>query len=65
MFNDNLLSPSFPTVQRKKITVAFHGGRIVSDGVVLLLASAERRLGIAKRKRFRRGLSRPNPRLSD
>src|SRR5437762_6698162 len=37
----------FPAVDRKKITAAFDGGRISSDGGVMLLAQAERRLGIA------------------
>ena len=49
MSNDNLLPFSFPAVQRKKITAAFDGGRITSDGGVMLLAQAERRLGIAER----------------
>jgi hypothetical protein len=39
----------FPAVSRKKITAAFDGGRLSSDGGVLLLAFAERRLGIATR----------------
>jgi hypothetical protein len=45
MSDDNLLPFSFPAVQRKKITAAFDGGRITSDGGVMLLALAERRLG--------------------
>src|SRR5256714_15581176 len=49
MSDDNLLPFSFPAVQRKKITAAFDGGRITSDGGVMLLAQAERRLGIADR----------------
>jgi hypothetical protein len=48
MSDDNLLPFSFPAVQRKKIT-AFDGGRITSDGGVMLLAQAERRLGLAER----------------
>ena len=40
---------SFPAVQRKKVTAAFDGGRITSDGGVMLLAAAERRLGLAER----------------
>src|SRR5438270_10752726 len=36
-----------PAVARKKISAAFDGGRITSDGGVMLLAQAERRLGIA------------------
>src|SRR3954467_12284537 len=47
MTNDNLLPFCFPAVDRKKITAAFDGGRIRSDGGVMLLAQAERRLGIA------------------
>jgi len=39
----------FPAVGRKKITAAFDGGRLSSDGGVMLLALAERRLGIAER----------------
>ena len=38
-----------PAVERKKITAAFDGGRITSDGGVMLLAAAERRLGLADR----------------
>src|SRR6201993_179221 len=34
-------------VRRKEITAAFDGGRISSDGGVMLLALAERRMGIA------------------
>jgi hypothetical protein len=49
MTDDNLLPFSFPAVQRKKITAAFDGGRLSSDGGVMLLAQAERRLGIAER----------------
>src|SRR6201989_189637 len=49
MSDDNLLPFSFPAVHRKKITAAFDGGRITSDGGVMLLAQAERRLVIAKR----------------
>ena len=35
------------TVARKKVSAAFDGGRITTDGGVMLLAQAERRLGIA------------------
>jgi Transposase DDE domain group 1 len=49
MSDDSLLPFSFPAVHRKKITAAFDGGRITSDGGVMLLAQAERRLGIAER----------------
>lgn len=39
----------FPAVCRKKVTAGFDGGRLTSDGGVLLLGTAERRLGIADR----------------
>jgi hypothetical protein len=47
MIDDSLLPFSFPAVSRKKVTAAFDGGRITSDGGVLLLAEADRRLGLA------------------
>ena len=40
---------SFPAVGRKKLTAAFDGGRLTSDGGVMLLAAVERRMGIADR----------------
>ena len=36
----------FPAVQRKKLTAAFDGGRLTSDGGVMLLAGADRQLGL-------------------
>ncbi len=47
MTDDTILPFAFPAVERKKVTAAFDGGRITSDGGVMLLAEAERRLGIA------------------
>ena len=48
--SDDTIEPfGFPAVGRKKVTAAFDGGRITSDGGVMLLAAAERRLGIAER----------------
>src|SRR5271157_369547 len=47
MSEDALLPFHFPAVACKKVVAAFDGGRITSDGGVLLLAAAERRLGIA------------------
>jgi hypothetical protein len=41
--------PSLPALSGKKVSAAFDGGRISSDGGVLLLAQAEKRLGIAGR----------------
>jgi hypothetical protein len=49
MLHDNLLPFSFPAVSRKQVTAAFDGGRLTSDGGVMLLSMAERRLGLAER----------------
>ncbi len=49
MPDDTTAAFSFPAIERKKITAAFDGGRITSDGGVMLLAMDERRLGIAER----------------
>jgi hypothetical protein len=49
MGNVSLLPFDFPAVDRKKVVAAFDGGRITSDGGVMLLAAAERRIGIAER----------------
>ena len=40
---------SSPAVASKKVTAAFDGGRMSSDGGVMLLSLAERRLGVAER----------------
>src|SRR6266576_181149 len=46
--DENIPLPfDLPAVARKKVSAAFDGGRITSDGGVMLLAQAERRLGIA------------------
>jgi hypothetical protein len=48
--NDITILPfSFPAVARKKVTADFDGGRLTSDGGVMLLSMAERRLGLAER----------------
>ena len=49
MDDDIPLPFDLPAVARKKVSAAFDGGRITSDGGVMLLAQAERRLGIAER----------------
>src|SRR5580692_8629513 len=49
MSDDTIPLFSFPAVQGKKITAAFDGGRMSSDGGVMLLSLAERRLGVAER----------------
>src|SRR5271170_1508177 len=47
MTDDTILPFSFPAVQAKKVTAAFDGGRLTSNGGVMLLAMAERRLALA------------------
>ena len=48
--DENIPLPfDLPAVARKKVSAAFDGGRITSDGGVMLLAQAERRLEIAER----------------
>jgi Transposase DDE domain group 1 len=49
MDDDTLLRFSLPAVGRKKLSAAFDGGRLTSDGGVLLLAAVERRMQIAER----------------
>src|SRR6188472_1725974 len=49
MMEHTLLPFSLPSVQRKKVTAAFDGGRITSDGGVLLLNVLEKAIGIADR----------------
>jgi hypothetical protein len=44
--NDTLLPFALPSIRQKNVTAAFDGGRISSDGGVLLLAGADRRLGL-------------------
>ena len=43
------LSLPFPAIRTRKVTGAFDGGAITSDAGVLMLAQAERRLGIVDR----------------
>lgn len=47
MLENTLLPFSLPSVQRKKVTAAFDGGRITSDGGVLLLGALESEIGLA------------------
>src|SRR3712207_2146570 len=45
--DDDTIEPfGFPAIGRKKVVAAFDGGRLTSDGGVLLLAAAERELGL-------------------
>jgi hypothetical protein len=44
--DDPLLPFSLPSICQKKVTAAFDGGRISSDGGILLLAGADKRLGL-------------------
>ncbi|MFK4608357.1 hypothetical protein ABIF57_007809 [Bradyrhizobium diazoefficiens] len=47
MTDDTIPPFSFPAIHAKKVTAAFDGGRLTSNGGVMLLAMAERRLGLA------------------
>jgi hypothetical protein len=48
--NDDIASAfRIPSCGGKKVTAAFDGGRLTSDGGVLLLAQAERAMGICRR----------------
>ncbi len=49
MIDDSVYGFGFPAICAKKVTAAFDGGRLTSDGGVMLLAQAERRTGIAGR----------------
>ena len=49
MIEDTLLPFALPSVARKKVSVAFAGGMLSSNGGVLLLRGVERRLGLAAR----------------
>ncbi len=49
MTDDTLLPFQFPAVFHKKVIAAFDGGRLTSDGGVMLLSEAERRLGLAEK----------------
>jgi hypothetical protein len=49
MSDDTMLPFEFPAVRRKRVIAAFDGGRLTSDGGVVLLAAAERRIGVAMR----------------
>ena len=48
MTEDTLLAFDFPAVGGKKVVAAFDGGRLTSDGGVMLLAAVERDVGIAR-----------------
>jgi hypothetical protein len=44
--DDTLLRFSLPSICQRKVTAAFDGGRISSDGGVLLLAGADKQIGL-------------------
>jgi Transposase DDE domain group 1 len=48
MDDDTPLPFTLPAVCRKKVTAAFDGGRLTSDGGVLLLSGADRQLGLCE-----------------
>ena len=49
MSDPTCLPFTFPSVRGRKLTAAFDGGRLTSDGVVMLLAQAARRSRIAEK----------------
>ncbi len=49
MEEDTVLPFAFPAVARKKVSAAFDGGMLSSDGGVLLLRAIEKKLGLAQR----------------
>src|SRR6266436_8917084 len=49
MIDDTPLPFDLPSVRRKKLTVDFEGGNQSSDGGLLLLRQAERKLGVCRR----------------
>jgi hypothetical protein len=49
MVGNSQLPFPFPSICRRKVSAAFDGGRLTSDGGVLLLLAAEKRLGIGVR----------------
>jgi hypothetical protein len=49
MEEDTLLPFAFPAVARKKVSAAFDGGMLSSDGGVLVLRNIEKQLGLAHR----------------
>jgi hypothetical protein len=49
MYDDTMLPFALPTVERKKVVAGFDGGRLTSDGGVMLLSLAERRLNVAQK----------------
>jgi hypothetical protein len=44
--DDTLLPFSLPNICKKKVTAAFDGGQVSSDGGIFLLAGADKRLGL-------------------
>lgn len=48
MNDDTLLPFTLPAVCRKKVSAAFDGGRLTSDGGVLLLSGADKQLGLCE-----------------
>src|SRR4051812_37491072 len=48
MLDDMLPGFSLPAIGGKKVTAAFDGGRLSSDGGVFLLAAADQRLGLTE-----------------
>jgi hypothetical protein len=49
MADDASFLPGLSPVADRPVHIAFDGGRLTSDGGILILAEIERRLGIAER----------------
>jgi hypothetical protein len=49
MGEDTEILPGLPAVAGKPVPVGFDGGRLTSDGGILLLSAVEQRLKIAER----------------
>jgi hypothetical protein len=56
--DDTLLPFALPNVGKKKVTAAFDGGSISSDGGVFLLAGADKRLGLIEALFMKRSIVR-------
>ena len=61
MTDDSLLPVDLPSVQRKKVSAAFDGGLISSDGGLVLLREAERSLRLVAAGGHRNAAARPSP----
>jgi hypothetical protein len=61
MTDDTPLPFDLPAVCRKRLTVDFNGGTQSSDGGLLLLRAAERKVGVCERLAAAAGSPRSEP----